>query len=317
VFAVFEGLVYANDSIPKASFFQPAEDYNKERFYITLGGSGILYGGFAVGLYHAWYKDYPRSSFHLYNDLGEWKDLDKAGHLYSSYHITSLGFKMGKWTGLNDKKAMWTGLVSATLIMGTIEVMDGFSRDWGFSLPDLAANFTGAGLFVAQHALWAEQRLQPKFSVYPFSYSNIQYYSTDGVVPWTPRERAIELYGPSAIERMLKDYNSQTYWLSLNVHSFKKDAGIPRWLNIAVGYGAGNMLGGYSNQWMTDGHSFDAGFLPRYRSLYLSPDIDFSKVKTDSPFLKTLLGLLNLLKMPAPAIEYRSTGEWVFHLIRF
>jgi uncharacterized protein YfiM (DUF2279 family) len=308
---------HAGDSIPKPSFFQPAGEYNQERFLITLGASGVLYGSFAVGLYHAWYKDFPRSSFHFYNDLGEWKDVDKAGHVYSSYHITNLGFKMGKWTGLNDKKAILTGVISAGLIMGKIEVMDGFSRDWGFSLPDLTANFTGTALFVGQHAIWKEQRIQPKFSVFPFSYSGEEYFSVDGMKPWTPRDRAIELYGPSALERMLKDYNSQTYWLSFNLYSFKKDAGIPPWLNMAVGYGAGNMFGGYTNQWTAYGHTFDAGFLPRYRSYYLSPDIDFTKIKTNSHFIKTLLGLINLLKMPAPAIEYRSTGEWIFHFIRF
>jgi hypothetical protein len=36
-------------------------------------------------------------------------------------------------------------------------------------------------------------------------------------------ERSDELFGSSWIERMLKDYNGQTYWLSANLNHFSKD----------------------------------------------------------------------------------------------
>jgi hypothetical protein len=44
--------------------------------------------------------------------------------------------------------------------------------------------------------------------------------------------------GSSLAEQMLKDYNGQTYWLSVNLHSFYKGSKIPKWLNLAIGYGA-------------------------------------------------------------------------------
>ena len=41
---------------------------NKKRLAIVAGTEAFLYGGSLVGLNELWYKDYPRSSFHLFND---------------------------------------------------------------------------------------------------------------------------------------------------------------------------------------------------------------------------------------------------------
>jgi hypothetical protein len=53
--------------------------------------------------------------------------------------------------------------------------------------------------------------------------------------------RQTNVLGSSLAEQMLKDYNGQTYWLSVNLHSFYKN---PKWLNLAIGYGANGMLTG-------------------------------------------------------------------------
>ena len=44
--------------------------------------------------------------------------------------------------------------------------------------------------------------------------------------------------GSSLSEEIFKDYNGQTYWLSVNLHSFFKSSKLPKWLNLAAGYGA-------------------------------------------------------------------------------
>jgi hypothetical protein len=36
----------------------------------------------------------------------------------------------------------------------------------------------------------------------------------------------------------------KTYWLSVNLHSFSKAQKIPKWLNLAIGYGADGMITG-------------------------------------------------------------------------
>jgi hypothetical protein len=52
----------------------------------------IVYGAL-VGLNQLWYADYPKSDFHFINDNAEWLQMDKAGHIYSSYHLGRLGLK--------------------------------------------------------------------------------------------------------------------------------------------------------------------------------------------------------------------------------
>ena len=46
----------------------------------------------------------------------------------------------------------------------------------------------------------------------------------------------------------------------------------------------------------------------RYRQYYLSLDVDFTKIPTKSKLLKTTFGLLNMVKMPFPALEFSKNG---------
>ncbi len=112
--------------------------------------------------------------------------------------------------------------------------------------------------------------------------------------------------------QVLKDYNGQTYWLSVNLWSFFKDSNIPRWLNVSVGYGANGLPEG----------SFDNSTIPRepiesYRQFFASVDVDLTKIRTNSDFLKTVFNIFNLIKIPAPSIEYRSNGDFKFHSLYF
>ena len=122
------------------------------------------------------------------------------------------------------------------------------------------------------------------------------------------------MFGKSLVEGTLKDYNSQTYWISTNVHSLFPNGSFPQWLNIAVGYGADGMLGGTENKW-TDkhGNQFDRTDIPRIRRFFLSPDIDLTKIKTKSKLLKTVFFTLNILKEPAPAIGLDGKGRLRYH----
>ena len=58
-------------------FFTPSDTFNQKRFNYALGISATTYTGFSIGLYHAWYKQYPQGKFRLFNDGGEWNNLDK------------------------------------------------------------------------------------------------------------------------------------------------------------------------------------------------------------------------------------------------
>jgi hypothetical protein len=50
------------------------------------------------------------------------------------------------------------------ICLTAVEVLDGFSSEWGASSGDIIANASGTALFVSQELLWKEQRITPKFS---------------------------------------------------------------------------------------------------------------------------------------------------------
>ena len=79
------------------------------------------------------------------------------------------------------------------------------------------------------------------------------------------------------------------------------------------------MYGGYENKWEKDGahYSLDEGSFPRYSQYFLSVDVDLSKIPTKSPFLRTLLKTLNVIKIPAPAIQFNQVDGVRFHAIKF
>lgn len=301
------------------SFFEPSDTLDRGRFNKALIFSGVTYTGFSVGLYQAWYSKYEQERFHLFNDWGEWEHMDKVGHVYTAYLQGVLCYKGAKWTGLNKNDAILTGIICGTLFQTTIEVMDGFSSEWGFSLSDMGANLFGTTLFAAQQYYWDQQRISLKVSSAPLKYSTTPLLSENGQAVSTLNERANALFGRSFAERYLKDYNAQTYWASVNVHDFlQKDNNWPEWLNIALGYGAGNMFGGYENFWEKDGNFFrpTGPHKERYRQFYLAPDIDLTRLKIRSPFLKTVCSVFNIFKLPTPALEYNTRGELIFHFIK-
>ena len=278
---------------------------DSHRLKWLLGGASVTYVGSSIALYKTWYQDFPRSGFHLHNDLEEWRYMDKLGHVYAGYFQTDLAYKGLLWTGMQQKKALLYGSLSALLSQTTIEVMDGFSTEWGFSLSDMGANVVGIGTYVLQENFWGEQRLRWKNSYTPVDYQE----------PLLDA-RVSELYGNGFFQRWLKDYNGQTSWLSINIDGFLPSLNFPSWLNIAVGYGAENMYGGYMNDYgaFLPSNDFD---LPRYSQFYLSLDADLSKIETSSSFIRTLLDILNVFKIPFSMLEINTLGEVKFHLLRF
>ncbi|MBC7884801.1 MAG: DUF2279 domain-containing protein [Saprospiraceae bacterium] len=301
------------------SFFVPSDTLNKTRFNTALAFSAATYAGFSIGLYNIWYKKFDQEPFHLFNDWGEWNHMDKAGHVHTAYLQGVLCFKGAKWTGLDKKKSLLTGVIFGTLFQSTIEAMDGFSSKWGFSIPDMAANLAGTGIFASQQHFWDDQRISIKISSIPVNHPKTTIISENGHAVSSPDERAQMLFGTNYFERFLKDYNAQTYWASVNVHAFLHEGNRwPEWLNVAFGYGAENMYGGYKNKWEEDGALFSLGDTkyPRYYQFYIGMDIDLPKLHPKNPFLKTICSVFNIFKIPSPALEINTQGEIKFHLFR-
>jgi hypothetical protein len=278
-------------------FLKQSDTLNTSRRNAVIITEAIAASAALVGLNQLWYADYPRSSFHFINDNAEWLQVDKAGHLYSSYHLSRLGAEMLDWSGASQKERLIYGAGLGFTFLTAVEVLDGFSSEWGASSGDIIANASGTALYVSQEVLWKEQRITPKFSFHTTKYA--QYRPS--------------VLGSSLAEQILKDYNGQTYWLSANIHSFFKDSKIPKWLNVAIGYGADGMITG-------NGENSELFMTPkseRSRQFYLSLDVDLAKIDTKFHFLKTIFSVLNTLKIPAPTIEYSRREGFRGHISYF
>ncbi len=278
-------------------FLKPSDSLNVARRNAVVISQAAVAATVLVGLNELWYADYPRSNFRYVNDNVEWLQMDKAGHVFSAYHLGNFGRNSLAWSGVSEKNQLIYGATLGFGFLTAVEVMDGYSSNWGASLVDVAANATGTALLVSQHLLWKEQRIVPKFSFHTTPYASAR----------------PNVLGSSLNEQILKDYNGQTYWLSANLHSFFKDSKIPTWLNLAIGYGGEGMITGNEE-------FVNTVFLPeseRFRQFYFSFDADLTKIKTKSHLLKTVFEIFNTIKIPAPTFEISSRGDFTFHYFYF
>lgn len=265
---------------------------------LTLGITSLaLTSGSLIYLNQAWYKEYNTSKFHTFNDNGEWFQMDKCGHAFTTYQTGRLMMDAMEWAGYSKKNQMFIGGLSGFAYMSAIEIMDGYSDGWGFSWGDMGVNTLGSGLAISQNAIWKEQRIQLKFSFYSSEYAK---YRTD-------------LLGKSFATQLLKDYNGQIYWLSINPSTFmKKETKFPKWLSVAFGYGANGMLGARYNNILIEDESGKVTTFNRYRQGYFSLDVDLTRIKTKSKVLKSVLSCMNMIKIPFPNLEL-SEGKMKFN----
>ena len=279
------------------NFLKPSDTLNKSRFNTFVISEVAVASATLIGLNKVWYADYPKSSFHFVNDNAEWLQMDKVGHVFSTYHLSSFGAKALKWSSASRKEQLVYGTAIGLGFMSVVEIFDGHSQEWGASLGDVLANVSGSALFVSQELLWKEQRIIPKFSFHATPYASAR----------------PNILGDSYSEQILKDYNGQTYWLSANLFLFTKSSKVPKWVNLALGYGAEGMITGNDD-------FVNTVFLPedkRVRQIYLSLDVDLTKIKSKSHFIKTLFSVINTIKIPAPTVEFRESGTVKFHLLYF
>lgn len=279
----------------------------KRRSRLLLIGSAGVYSGTTAALYSTWYKDYPQTKFHAFNDIGEWMQQDKLGHVMSAYGISKVNMELWRWTGVERKKRIWIGGMSGAIYQTVIETLDGFSSQWGWSWGDIGANIIGSGGFVAQELAWDEQRIQLKLSFHKKKYADPEL-----------NKRSNELFGEGHAARFLKDYNGFSFWLSASPKSFFPNSKIPAWLQVSVGTGAEGLFGARSNIAKDDAGNitFNRPDIKRYRQWYLAPDINLTKIKTNKKGVRMLLNALNIFKFPTPSLEY-SNGGLKFNWLHF
>lgn len=278
----------------ESSFFKKSDTLNKPRRNAVIITESVLATGSLLALNELWYKDYERSSFHFINDNAEWKQMDKVGHFMTSYYVGKVGMEVLDWAGVSKKNQLIYGATFGFTFLTAVEVLDGFSKEWGASTGDILANAAGTGLLVGQELLWNEQRITVKYSFHQTTFA---------------KQRPNTL-GNNYLQQSLKDYNGQTYWLSANIWSFNKKSNFPKWLNVAFGYGAEGML--YGETRPTNPVAQDP-----YRQFYLSLDLDLTKINTKSKFLKSVFSVVNFIKIPSPTLEINTKGGIKFHYFYF
>lgn len=261
---------------------------------MALLSTGIYTVGL-IGLNEVWYKDTPRESFHFFNDNHQWMQVDKVGHAYSAFYLSAGSAKAINKGGVKaNQSALLGAAVGFTALMG-IELLDGYSAAYGASAGDLVANAAGSTFYWGQQMLWKELRIQPKFSFHTTQYPELrQDLAGDDAL------------GDTFVSQVLKDYNGQTYWLSVDVDKFTP---FPKWLNLAVGYGAEGMV------YATNQANAEAGYTP-FRQYYIGIDFDLNGIRTRSKVVRFLLTAVSLIRLPAPAFSLSSEGVR-FHPLYF
>jgi hypothetical protein len=261
---------------------QRADSIQRKRLNLVIVGAASAYTGSMIALNEAWYSQYDRQSFQFFDDSKEWMQVDKVGHFYATFQSSHLSSRMLQWAGVSEKKSDQWGALASFVMVSSIEVFDGFSTGYGASATDLVANAVGAGLYYGEKRLWNEIRIQPKFSFHRTVYPDFR----------------PELLGTTTGQQIVKDYNGQTYWLSADLDKFIR---FPKWLNIAIGYGAEDMIS--ANRESNEAQ----GFTP-YRQVYLALDFDLTAFRSKSKFWNSVIFFVNMIKLPAPTLEFSRGG---------
>ncbi len=240
--------------------------------------SGISAGAFiyAYGVQNnMWWKGEP-SHFHT-NWKQDWNyalGSDKLGHFFFGNLVSTVYKNSFKWIGFRENESyLYAGLF--TLSYQTfLEIRDGFSKEYGFSWGDFAANTLG--------------------SMYPYlQYNYPQLKNFNLKISYQPSSRFIN--GSNAY--IMDDYESTYHWLSIDLDNLlpkKWKKYFPGFINIAVGHS----VTGLDNLGSAK-HEF-----------YIGLDWDLTAIKTKSKFIQAIIEILSKYHLPAPTVKISPDIAW-------
>lgn len=261
------------------------DSVGKKRAWIVSGSGAMLVSVSTIGLNTVWYNDYPKANFHFFNDSKNWLYMDKCGHAFTAYQLSSATFSAYRWAHLPRNKALLVGSAMAWSYQLSVEILDGYSAEWGFSIADVSANTLGCLTYSAQELFWQEQRINFKLG-----------YHTSGYAPLRP-----EILGATFSERLLKDYNAQSYWLCTSPAQFFAKENKWNWLQIGIGYSVDQKLKGDASSVVLNGITYTA-----HPEWAISLDIDWRKLPIKRRWVKNIVQPLNAIKLPFPAVFWRN-----------
>ncbi len=243
---------------------------------IDLTKALIFGGGYTAAIAAAQYYQYQafwsdRLSFRIIDDGDLELGADKGGHMFAGYFMSKFSTDVLLTAGVGEDLATIGGGLMGLGYQFFVEVQDGYGKGWGFSPSDMVANTIGAGLHIAQRYVPGVKYVKMKADFYP--------------APWIGEKTRKNAASP------IDDYSAWTWWLSLDVHGILPEAAKPywpSWLNLAFGYASRSL------EWEQQS-----------RRYIISLDYDLEKLLPDgAPLWNWFKQYLNILKLPAPAIEF-------------
>jgi hypothetical protein len=224
----------------------------------------------AVHIYQrdAWWQG-QQEPFRFENDWQYALNIDKFGHAYGAYSESKMGRAILSWAGFSDQTSLFFGSIIGFSYQMYVETEDGYHKTYGFSPGDGISNTIGASIPLLQATFPVLQNFSMKYSYYP-SQEYLNDLKTDG--------------GKVFID----DYEGSTFWITMDPHflmSRQLASAVPAWIGLSFGLGAHNLGNGGGD-----------------RLYYLTADYQFSRIPTDSDFLRTIYGALDFFHPPAPGI---------------
>lgn len=264
------------------NFLKPSDSLNIPRRNFVIATEGLVFAVGILQLNKIFESGNYNSGCSIVLDNSESLQIDKTAHAFTSYQIGNTSYNLLNWSGVSRKNKLIFGAGMGFAFLSTVEVIDGFSKNHDASVGDIIANASGTSLFVFQDLLWKEQRIVPKISLHS--------------------DRFISTNMKLVKSQVESDFNDETFWLSFNLNSFFRNSRIPKCLNIALGYGVEKVGVLDSNP---------------YSQIYLSFDVDLTRIQTKSHFLKTVFSIFNCIKVPAPTLEFSRNSQLKGYFIYF
>jgi hypothetical protein len=241
--------------------------------------------------------------FHVEEDAQYTMYLDKAGHFFGTYMASYVFSEALMTSGLSyDAASVWGGALGLAYT-GYVEVLDGYSVDFGFSPSDFYADIAGASFFVAQHYFPVLQNFTPKFMyAKPSWHGEINRVDADSFID---------------------DYSSQIFFMSMNVHNLLPDnmkKYWPEWLELSVGYAVFSICAPGNDCTKCNGNISEprTEYMWGNQKLIISLDYNLAKILPDGPpWWNWLRQSMNMFKLPSLEIGRHSTHFRLLYPFQF
>ena len=161
-----------------------------------------------------------------------------------------------------------------------IDVKDGYSPEWGFSIFDVLSGTLGGFLPMAERYIPV------------FKYVDLK---------WSYWINSKAYYRQSKTGVFTDDYCNQTFWASFKVYRMLPKAArqyYPSWLAIAAGLS------------IDEGVFLHDKDVTPHREVYIALDYDLEAFRPQSRMARTIVKYLNYFKLPAPTVQVYPEVHW-------